>query len=210
MKLAALAFFALLAVAHVVGNAEPVLARPLSEFRDGDRAWLGYTLFILLLTIAGLHLAAQVRAKRTGDAAVSGLATVLLLAVALTPSWCGFHSLWSLQLLALLFGYYGMLLYRAESFWLIAHMAVPVVLAIATRFQSYGIWQKSFIAYFVVVAVVHHHVLLRQLPTIGRRSRTREAGGAIQSRRRRKVYRLDGGPAWRRRKSDIRGTRDER
>src|SRR5882724_11275273 len=120
MKLASLAFFLLLVFAHIVGNSEPALARPLSEFRDGERAWLGYALFALLLVIAGVHAAAQVRAKRPGDAAVSGLAVVLLLLVAETPSWGGFHSFWSLLLLALLFGYYGMLLYCAERFWLIA------------------------------------------------------------------------------------------
>src|SRR5205823_4510982 len=127
------------------------------------RAWLGYVLFALLLLIGGLHTAAQVRVRRSADATLSGFAVFLLLLVAATPSWGSFHLAWSFLLLGLLFGYYAVLLYRTESFLLMMHLAVPVVLVVVTRFHSYGIWQKSFIVYFVVAAVIHHHISTRQL-----------------------------------------------
>jgi hypothetical protein len=30
-----------------------------------------------------------------------------------------------------------------------------------TRFQSYGVWQKSIVCYFVIAAVIHHDILKR-------------------------------------------------
>jgi hypothetical protein len=198
MKLAAVTFFLLLLYAHA--GTDPALEWPLSVFRDGERAWLGHVLFALLLLIGGLHTAAQVRARRPGDAAASGLAVFLLLLVAVTPSWGAFHLAWSFLLLGLLFGYYAIVLYRVESFWLMAHLAVPVALAIVTRFHSYGIWQKSFIVYFMIAAVVHHHILMRVAPA----DRPRPDARAPGSRKRRKVYRLEPGPEWSRREPQAR------
>ena len=38
----------------------------------------------------------------------------------------------------------------------------PISLAVVT-FQSYGIWQKALISYFVVAGTIHHHVAMRDL-----------------------------------------------
>ncbi len=183
MRLASLGFFLLLVIAHVAGTPEDVADRPLSTFRDGPQAWIGYALFTTLLLVGLSHFTTLLRCRRRSEAVVSGLAFLLLLAVTATPSEDGFHLLTSLILLALLFGYYAVLLYRAEKLWLFAHLAVPIVLALVIRWRSYGLWQKSFIAYFVFLAAAHHFVLT--LPLLEHRPRR----GRVTMRR--KVYRLD-------------------
>ena len=86
----------------------------------------------------------------------------LLLIVVATPSWGGLHNLTALMLLFSMFAYYAVLLYRAGSrFFLALHLAVPVLIAVAFHFQSYGIWQKALISYFVAAAVVHCHIATR-------------------------------------------------
>jgi hypothetical protein len=195
MKLTALAFLLLLLLAHMTGDFDELAGQPLSTFRDGPQGWLGYALFAALLLVSLLYLAALVRFDRLGEAAVSGLAVVLLLVVALTPSWGGFHLLCSLLLFMLLFGYYSLLFYRMEGVWLFVHLAAPVVLALVTNLHSYGLWQKSFIAYFVLLAAAHHHLLIRQpLPPTGHGAMRR-----VSSTRRRKVYQLASGREWTRR-----------
>jgi hypothetical protein len=183
MKLASLAFFLLLVIAHMTGDPGDVADLPLSTFRDGPRAWIGYALFTTLLLVGLTHFATLLRCGRRSEAVVSGLAFLLLLAVTATPSEDSFHLLTSLILLALLFGYYAVLLYRAEKLWLVAHLAVPIALALVIRWHSYGLWQKSFIAYFVFLAAAHHFVLT--LPLLERRSRR------SRLTKRRKVYQLD-------------------
>jgi hypothetical protein len=196
MKLASLVFLSLLFVAHAAGDPERLLGQPLSELRDGEQGWLGYTLFAALLVVGVLYIGALVRSRRAGEAAVAGLAVLLLVVVTVTPSWGASHLLSSLVLLLLLHVYYGLLLYRAESFWLLVHLLMPVALAGATGFHSYGMWQKSFIAYCVVTAAVHEHLVVRQA---GRRAclgvGTRRAS---QPMRKRKVYRLEVGREWQR------------
>jgi hypothetical protein len=196
MKLASLAFFVLLALAHAAGDFGEMIAQPLSLFRDGAEGWLGYWLFALMLLIGLLYTVALARSRREAEAAVSGLAVLLLLLVGVTPSNASFHLLCSLVLLLLLYGYYALLLRRAESPWLIAHLVVPVALALATRFPSYGLWQKSFIGYFVVAAVLHHHVLGRE----PERSEGSYSGPRVSRRgqpiQRRRVYRVEPGREW--------------
>jgi hypothetical protein len=197
MKLAACVFFLLRSYSHEVGDADDLFVRPLSEFRDGKHAGLGYVLFAVLLFIGLLHAVTLARARKPLETAVSSVAFTLLLVVAVTPSYDSTHIACSLFLLLLLFGYYALLLYLLESLWLIAHLAVPTTLALVTQFQGYGIWQKSFIVYFVIVAMVHHH-LLRRLsaadppsPVEGRRRKRRDPLD-----KRRKVYQLEQCRTW--------------
>jgi hypothetical protein len=161
MKLASLAFLWLLLYAHgEIETADP-LALPLSMFRDGANGWLGYALFVLLLVIGGLYARALARSRKEAETSMAGCAVLLLLIVAVTASEGALHVLCSLVLLALLYGYCGAVLYHARSPWLLGHLAVPVLLALATGFQSYGAWQKCFIVYCVLAVAVHHHLLGR-------------------------------------------------
>jgi hypothetical protein len=197
MKWALLAFVALLFLAHQAGNADELLAQPLSLFRDGPEGWLGYGLFAVLLLIGSLYTTALARADRVGEAVLSGLAVLLLVAVAATPSWGSGHLVASLVLLLLLYGYYALLLYRAESrCWLLAHLAVPVALALATGFHSYGVWQKGIILYYVLAATLHHHAL-GQLRVRGSSAASR-SGTSLPGcgTKRRKVFRVGPGRAW--------------
>jgi hypothetical protein len=196
MKFAAGAFILILLYAHGAGDWDRLLAQPLSVFRDGDEGWLGYELFGLLLLIATLYTAALTRADRQAEALVSGLASVLLLMVVLTPSLDAVHHLSSALLFLLLFGYYALLLYRVGSPWFIAHLTVPLALALATGFHSYGIWQKTFILYFVLASVVHCHVLPRGMPASAARAPRPQRGQTV---RRRKVFSLEPGRSWMRR-----------
>jgi hypothetical protein len=198
MKLASFAFFLLLLSAHGAGNLEEQLARPLSVFREGAQGWLGYALFAVLLLIGVLYTAALVRCRREGEAIVAGSAAGLLLTVAATPSNGPFHLFCSLVLFLLLFGFYARLLSRASNVWLAAHLAVPAALVFATRFHSYGVWQKGFVGYFVIVAAVHHHMLGRWLGKVAPPD-SRLAGWPRRPRKRRRVYQLGEGQEWARR-----------
>ncbi len=197
MKLASLSFFLLLVFAHTTGDFESVAGQPLSTFRDGPRAWLGYALFATLLLVGVLYVTALVRSQREAEAGISALGILVLLIVALTPSTDGFHLCFSLLLFALLFGYFGVLLYRATAVWLLAHLGVPVALAFVVDFHSYGLWQKSFIAYFVFLAAIHHSVLTLQ--RFDGRSSPAARPWRHAGTRRRKVYRVELEDDWRRR-----------
>jgi hypothetical protein len=200
MKLAPAIFLVLLLRAHALDESDDPLGRPLSMFRDGPQAWLGYAMFAALLLVGLLYTAALVRRRREGEAAISGLAVLLLLLVAATPSSDSFHGLCSLLLLLLLFAHYTWLLYRLGGPWVFAHLAVPVSLMLGTRSHSYGLWQKGLILYFLAAVVVHYHVLKLEAAGGGRRSaRTRIRGGSPPGNRR-KVYQLEPGRAWRRRR----------
>jgi hypothetical protein len=186
MKLAALTFFLLLLFAHLTGDFDTQAGRPLSMFRDGSQAWLGYVLFAALLIVAVLYVTTLVRFDRLGEAATACLAFFLLLVVVATPSSNGFHLLCSLLLLLLMFAYFGLLMARTEKIWLFAHLAVPVALVLVIRFHSYGLWQKSIISYFVLLTAVHHQVLT--LPELSPRR--------YIPTRRRKVYQLEPTREW--------------
>jgi hypothetical protein len=199
VKLASLLFVLLLLRAHALDESDDPLGRPLSMFRDGPQAWLGYAMFAALLLVGLLYTAALVRRRREAEAAISGLAVLLLLLVAASPSSDSFHGLCSLLLLLLLFAHYTWLLYRLGGPWVFAHLAVPVSLMLGTQFHSYGLWQKGLILYFLATVVVHYHVL--KLGTAGgRRSGRTQALGRGQLGNRRMVYQLEPGRAWRRRR----------
>jgi hypothetical protein len=143
MKLASCAFLLLLLVIHVEGDFDLLLDSPLSMFRDGDQAGLGYVLFALLLLIGLCYTYALARWRREGEATVAGLAVLLLVLVTATPSLGAGHGWCSLLLLLLLYSYYALLLYRADTLWLWPHLCVPALLALATRLHSYGLWQRA-------------------------------------------------------------------
>jgi hypothetical protein len=198
MKLAALSFFLLLVYVHWMGDVERLAEQPLSMFRDDAQGLFGYALFATLLLVSVLYVAALVRSQREAEAVISAVAAVLLLTVALTPSRNGFHLFCSLFLLSLLFGYYAVLLYRAEPIFLILHLIVPLALAFAIQFDSYGLWQKSIISYFVFLAALHHHVLTYRRSG-SQSSRAAYALRQVQTCKRRKVFRLEPKAHWRRR-----------
>jgi hypothetical protein len=158
MKFTTLVFVVVLLFAHAAGDLDPMLERPLSHFRDEP---VGYVLFGLLLVVGALYTRALWRSRREAEATVSAFALLLLVVVAATHSASGFHLFCALVLLGLLFGYIALLLRRARSAWLPAHLAVPLLLVLLTRCHSYGLWQKTFIVYFILAVAVHHHLLGR-------------------------------------------------
>jgi len=158
MKGISLTLLGVLAVLHwLEGNRATAL--PLSMFRDGNHAWLGYVAFALLILI-GLAIAR--RAYVSGDllaCLVYVVAIALLSAIAATPSFDSFHIFISLLLPFILYVYYLTLLYSGASRWMFLHLCIPVILLFAIRFHSFGAWQKSMILYFGLVANVHYGLL---------------------------------------------------
>ncbi len=173
VKLLSGLFLVILVALHGLLGAEAA-ALPLSMFRDGRFATLGYLAFLVLIAIGPFMVSASCRAGAYGDAAFYALASAALLVVALTPSMAPDHVFWSLALLLGFYVYYARLLADAASFWIVPHLLMPGALAIAT--QNFGLCQKSLIVYFLVVANVHD----RMLAPIPRR---RAIGGARLTRR---------------------------
>jgi hypothetical protein len=197
MKLAALSFFLILMYVHWAGDLERAAEQPLSTFRDDSKSLLGYALFASLLLVGVLYVVALARSQREAEAIISAIGVLVLLAVAITPSTNSFHLLCSLLLFGLLFGYYAILLYRTERVLLLPHLIVPVALAFAIQFHSYGLWQKSFISYFIFLATVHHHVLTHRRS--GLNSSSASTSGRNLATKRRKVYRMKLEQYWQRR-----------
>jgi hypothetical protein len=195
MKAATLAFLCTLWLALGSGGYFDPYLLPLSMFRDGPRWAFGYALFLLLEAIGALMALALWRADRPFEAGVFLTGVVLLVVIAATPSDGGFHFLCSLVLLFLLYAYYGLLLHRVESRWRFWHWALPLALAVATACQSYGLWQKAFIVYFVLTIAVHHHFLGRWAPKTAAPRGWRPAPPL----RKRVVYVLEEGREWHRR-----------
>ncbi len=196
VRFASAAFVLLLVAVHAAGDLGEVLGQPLSLFRDGEQAWLGYLLFATLLLVALLSVRDLIRAGEEMEAVTAGLAALLLFIVALTPSMQAFHLLSSLLLLLLLFGHYARLLRDAGSPWRFLHGVAPFALLLLSGCHSYGLWQKCLILYLVVLANVRHALLRRKrageplaasTPPLFRR-------GAVK--RRGKVYQLEAGREW--------------
>ncbi len=193
MKLAAGTFLVVLVAAHLAGDPDQLLGMPLSMFRDTDPMWPGYLLFALLLLVGALYVRRLWRCGREPESFIAGLAGLLLLLVAATPSLDGGHLFCSALLFLLLYLYYGILLYRSRFVGLLLHLPAPIALAWVTGFHSYGLWQKTFIVYFVLAAAIHDHLLRNADPVPS--VRMRRPRGAPSSKRR-KVYQLDPGRAW--------------
>jgi hypothetical protein len=201
VKSASAAFVLLLLGAHGVGEFSRRLAQPLSMFRDGEQAWLGYVLFATLLLVSIWYTRDVIRAGEEEEAVIAGLAALLLFIVAVTPSLDGFHILSSFLLMLLLFGHYWRLLRDSGSPWIIFHVLVPFALVLLSGCHSYGLWQKCLILYLVALANLRHHRLCRMSESepVSESSSELFGGGGVN--RRPKVYRLEAGQEWARSKT---------
>lgn len=152
MRLASLAFFVILLLLH---SSESALSQPLSMFRDGPhRAW-GFTLFGLLTFIGLKWIWTLIRTRRVSDLLAVVPALPLLGFVALTDSGDGWHLAASFVLLGWMLLYFAAKLWEEENWWVFAHLLMPIAIALTIQFHSFGLWQKSLIAYFVVLINMH-------------------------------------------------------
>ena len=155
MRLASLAFFLILVGLHSFES----LAQPLSMFRDGpSRAW-GFALFGLLTFIGLKWIWTLIRTRNYSDLIGIAPALPLLGFVALTDSGDGWHLAASFVLLGWILLFFAAMLWEAERWWVFAHLLVPIAIALTIQFHSFGLWQKSLIAYFVLL--INMHDLLR-------------------------------------------------
>lgn len=184
VKVAAMVFCVNLACAHLAIGLQETWPLPMSRLRDGELAWLGYLAFTSLAALGALYLGGLVRHRQGDDAAVAAFSLVLLAVVAMTPSDNGLHLNFALLLLAYVYVFYGLLLHRSGHPLLTAHLAAPIILAVATRVQTYGVFQKCLILYFVLAAVIHHHAVSRA------ERRALDAAAQLHGRRRR-VFRVE-------------------
>ncbi len=162
MKLASLLFLVLLVYAHQVSDLYRPLEQPLSDFREGKFGLLGYALFCSIALICVLYTFGLNRFEEPGEATNPIGFGVLLLIVAATPCGWALHKASAIVLLASIYLYFSVELYRSgRPLLMLIHLSVPIVLAVVTRFQSYGLWQKALIVYFVVAATVHHDLVKR-------------------------------------------------
>ncbi len=201
VKSASAAFVLLLLSAHGVGDFSKRLAEPMSMFRDGEQAWLGYVLFAALLLVSVVYVRDVIRAGEEEEAVIAGLAALLLFVVAVTPSFQGFHILSSFLLMLLLFGHYWRLLRDSGSRWLIFHVSVPFALVLLSGCHSYGLWQKCLILYLVALVNLRHHRLCRTSASEPLPASTSEFFGSGEVSGRRKVYQLERGQVWTRAKT---------
>src|SRR5262245_36709698 len=147
MKVAALSFLALLIFVHLVCSPAEALNWPLSAFREGDCAPLGYALFGTLGLVTTVYSVELNRFKDPIKAADTVGFAVLLLLVAISPNRWMFHRTMAFILFGSAYVFFAIELRHYRSLMLF-HLGAPVLLAIVTGFQSYGIWQKSLICYF--------------------------------------------------------------
>jgi len=183
VKIFGLVFGVLLVCTHFADVQGDAYERPLSMFRDYEPAWIGYALFGVLMAIGLETMRTALRVQAELHAVVYLVATGLLAVVAFTSSYDSLHTTCALAAMCLLFVYYAVLLYRGDAmFWLVLHLLTPSLLMMASRLESYGIWQKGMILYFLAAAVVHQGLLAQCLP---RRSSGRPKRIRIQVGRRR-------------------------
>jgi len=59
----------------------------------------------------------------------------------------------------------AVLLYLSDClFWLTIQLATPTMLMMGSRLESYGVWQKGMVLYFLAATVVHQSLLAQWLP----------------------------------------------
>ena len=174
MKLASLIFFALLVYVHQVCAPFEALDWPLSAFREGECEPLGYALFGAIALVTAVY---SVDLKRFSDP-IEAIDTigfaVLLLFVAVSPNRWMFHRASAFTLLMCAYVFFAIQL-RNNKPLMLMHLGAPIAIAVVTGFESYGIWQKALISYFVVAGTIHHHVATRDM--------RRNAAGAEESAR---------------------------
>jgi hypothetical protein len=167
MKLASLLFFALLVWAHWACGLDQPLQQPLCAFREGDCRSLGYALFGAIACIGAVYAVGLRRHGQQGEAANAIGSGLLLLLIVATPSEWVLHRAAAIVLLFSIYVHYAIVLSVGPRVLLLFHAFFPFLLAIMTGLQSYGLWQKGMICYLVVVAVIHHHIVMRRLAIIG-------------------------------------------
>jgi hypothetical protein len=176
MKLAALMFFALLFHVHQVCSPYEALDWPLSAFREGECEALGYALFGAIALVTAIYSVALKRFREPIEAIDTIGFGVLLLFVAVSPNRWLFHRVSAFTPLGCAYVFFAIHL-RNNRPLMLMHLCAPIALAVVTGFQSYGLWQKALISYFIVAGTIHHHAATR-----GMRSDTARAVGAAKSR----------------------------
>jgi hypothetical protein len=160
----AIAFLVTFVAAHVFDPHGDAISRPLSAFRDIPAAWVGYTMFVLLIAIAALVTRV---ARRSGDRRqfhVYLVVTIALTIVAVTPSVSSLHDLAVVVTLATLLGNFAWLLDQADKPNLLtAHLAIPLALVALNFISPSGTWQKALDLYFMAAVMIHTHTM--QQPT---------------------------------------------
>jgi hypothetical protein len=165
VKILATAFIALFVYAHVADSQGDAYLRPLSTFRDYDPEWLGYALFGTLLAVGLGTARTAYRVQNEAQMAIYLLATVILAVVVATPSNDFWHWYCAMILMAGVVVNLGVVLWYSDSiFWFVMHLLAPTIIMWATRIESYGLWQKGLILYFLAATVTHEQLLSRWLP----------------------------------------------
>ena len=172
MKLAALVFFALLFHVHQVSSPYEALDWPLSAFREGECEPFGYALFGAIALVTAVYSVDLKRFKEPIEAIDTIGFGVLLLFVTLSPNRWLFHRVSAFTLLGGAYVFFAIHLRNNRPVMFI-HLCAPIALAFVTGFQSYGIWQKALISYFVVAGTIHHHFAMRDI--------RRNAEGAVEA-----------------------------
>ncbi len=174
VKLLGAVFAVLLVCAHLADLQGDAYQRPLSMFRDYQPAWIGYALFGVLVAMGFETIRTACRAHAIVDATIYLVSTGLLIAVAATPSYDDLHTACALAAMFLLFAYYTALLYRGDFlFWFTMHLLTPSFLMMASRLESYDVWQKGMILYFLLATIVHQHALAQWLARSSRKKSRR-------------------------------------
>ncbi len=167
-------FSVLLVYAHLADVQGDAYLRPLSMFRDYDPAWIGYTLFAVLVAIGLAAARTAYRVEAELPMAAYLLFTALLTVIAATPSVDALHTTCSLFVMVGMFFYYLGVFYRNDSFFLLfMHLIAPSILMLASRLESYGVWQKGMILYFLLVVIIHEDSLASTLPKRKRKRKTK-------------------------------------
>jgi hypothetical protein len=181
VKLLAAAFVVLLVYAHLADLQGDAYNRPLSMFRDYSPAWVGYAMFAILVAIGSITAVTAFRAQAYLQCGVYVFGTVLLTIVAATPSNSFNHLQISLLLMAIIFANFAARLWmNDEYFWFAIHAFAPTILALLTKLESFGIWQKALVVYFVLVVVIDQTMYSQWLARIQQR-RAKEAEKAKEA-----------------------------
>ena len=119
--------------------------------RDGTNRIWGFSLFGLLVFIGLKWVWTLIRTQSISELIAVVPALPLLAFVALTDSMDGWHLFASFVLLGWLLMFFAAKLIEAESWLLFPHLFMPTAIALMIQFHSFGLWQKTLIAYIVLI-----------------------------------------------------------